>query len=63
MAMSRAVECWLAFGQAVRVRNIVPVMPSFRALAVIMRAKPSSEPPRYSAIAAAESLADLVTSE
>ena len=61
--MSRAVECWSGSGRPDAFWNSVPVMPSFRALAVIMRAKPSSEPPRYSAMAAAESLADLVTSE
>ena len=54
MARSRAVECWPGSGRPDAFWNSVPVMPSFLALAVIMRAKPSSEPPMNSATAAAD---------
>ena len=63
VAMSRAVVCCASFGRPWALRKMVFFMPSCRALAVIMRAKPASEPPSSSASAVAESLADFVTSE
>ena len=59
--MSRAVVIWPESGRPDALRKVVERMPIWRALAVIMAAKLSSLPPRYSAIAAATSFADLVT--
>jgi hypothetical protein len=58
--MSRAVLRWRASGSPDALRKTVEVMPSWRALAVIIAAKRSSVPPRNSATAVATSLADLV---
>ena len=49
--------------QAVRVAEDRARHAELRALAVIMRAKPASEPPRFSASAVEASFADFVTSE
>ena len=59
--MSRAVVIWPGSGRPEALRKVVERMPIWRALAVIIAAKLSSVPPRYSAIATATSLADLVT--
>ena len=60
--MSRAVVICSSFGRPEALRNTVLVMPIRRPVSVISRAKFSSVPPRFSAMVAAASLADWVTS-
>ena len=59
--MSRAVVTWPGSGRPEALWKTVRDMPSARALAVILAAKASSEPPRYSPMATAMSLAERVT--
>ena len=61
--MSRAVVRWSGSGRPEALRNTVPVMPSWRARAVICAANCSSVPPRNSATATATSLPDLTASD
>ncbi|MNU05472.1 hypothetical protein D3C86_2054170 [compost metagenome] len=56
--MSRAVVTCLLAGRPDALMKTVRLMPSWRALAVIFLAKFCSEPPSFSLIAAAASLAD-----
>lgn len=57
--MSRAVVTWRPSGRPEALTKTVRLMPSWRALAVIIRAKPLSEPASFSPMAEAASLADL----
>ena len=59
--MSRAVVTWPEFGRPEAFRKVERDMPMLRAVLVMRWAKAFSEPPRFSATAAATSLADLTT--
>ncbi len=58
--MSRAVETWRLSGRPEAFTKRVLAMPSSWARSVIMAAKRASDPPSFSAMATAMSLADLM---
>ena len=62
VAMSLAVVSWRRSGSPEAFAKTVRVMPSARAVRVILSAKFGSVPPRPSATVVATSFADLVTS-
>ena len=59
--MSRAVVIWLGLGRPEALAKVVRLMPIERAVRVMRLAKADSLPPRFSATAAATSLADFTT--